>query len=452
MPEEAEISQKCACCGLKIKDILQCMGHLVVPLLLAIFTVVITFEQRQDTQQQRMQDLNISREQREQDKLTAEKQRDHDKKIAEEKRFADDINAEKQRNMSHDQRQHEISIEQQRYEQEREKYHDNLLLSYYDDVGKLLKESNGTLSSNPIISALVRAKTLNVVEQVGPKKSVYLIKFLYDANQLSLGLKSLDLTNAQLNNIDLSTLPTLSNIYFIGAHLNNASFSGQDLSGSHFANVRLQQANFSRANISFTVFQNVDLTKSTFREANGIDMYFEYCRMEYVDFSEVRFDQSERSGTLTGFIDSTLTLSIFRHATLSSTRFHFCNMTAVDFTNSCLKKVDLTGSLLSFSLFKNAQLTDTEVLSANLTFTDFRNSSCRFNFYPCTFSTAISLENALLMDGLISEASKSLISYEHPQCNTSVGLPPTVMGVNNWLASPKGSVFLQYRNLTYPHL
>ena len=122
-----------------MKDVVQCVGSLFVPLLLAIFTVIITFQQRDEASQQRLQDLNISRA-----------QRDQDKQIAEEKRLADDINSEKQRNMSRDQRQHELEVEQQRYEQERDKYLDNLLLSYYNEIGELLKEANGTLSSHPI--------------------------------------------------------------------------------------------------------------------------------------------------------------------------------------------------------------------------------------------------------------------------------------------------------------
>jgi hypothetical protein len=85
MPEEARSSNRRSCFGITVKNILQCIGSLLVPLLLAVFTVIITFEQRKEAHQQRLQDLNISREQREQDK-----------RIASEKRDADDINAEKQ--------------------------------------------------------------------------------------------------------------------------------------------------------------------------------------------------------------------------------------------------------------------------------------------------------------------------------------------------------------------
>ena len=307
MPGEALRSRRCTNPNLKMKNVVQCIGSLFVPLLLAIFTVIITFQQRDDASQQRLQDLNISRA-----------QRDQDKQIAEEKRLADDINSEKQRNMSRDQRQHELEVEQQRYEQERDKYLDNLLLSYYNEIGELLKEANGTLSSHPILSALTRAKTLNVIEQVGARKAVNLIKFLYDANQLSLGMQSLDLTNARLNNLDLSSLPTLRGAYFIGADLTNASFAGKDLSHTYFLNVRMRHASFDFANISFASFRNVDLTQSTFKKAYGMNMYFEFCTIEGVDFTEAQFYNRGQDGPVANFIDSTLSQSTFRRANFSA--------------------------------------------------------------------------------------------------------------------------------------
>jgi uncharacterized protein YjbI with pentapeptide repeats len=354
--------------------------------------------------------------------------------------------------MSRDQRQHELEIEQQRYEQERTKYLDNLLLSYYNEIGQLLKETNGTLSSNSITSILTRAKTLNIIEQVGHRKAVHLIKFLYDANQLSLGLKSLDLTDAQLNNIDLSNLQTLHNVYFKGVHLNNASFAGKDLSNATFLNVQLRGANFSGTNLSFAVFRNVDLTDSTFTEAVGINIYFEYCKMERNNFTNAHFNAKENSAVPQGFIDSTLTSSTFHNAALLSIRFLFCNMIAVDFTNAVMKKADLTGTVLSFSLFRNAQLDETEFLSTNLSYADFRNSSCLRHSPLCKLSTALSLGNTIWHDGEVMKPSDPLINYGHPQCNSSVPLPVHAMGANKWMAKPKDTIFLEYRALMQPNL
>ncbi|CAF4839095.1 unnamed protein product, partial [Rotaria sp. Silwood2] len=93
--------------------------------------------------------------------------------------------------------------------------------------------------------SLTRAKTLNVIEQIGPITTVHLLMFLYDAGQLSIGEKSLDLTEARLNTIDLRNQRSLINISLKGTHLNNASFVGQNLSYGNFTDVHLNHANFS---------------------------------------------------------------------------------------------------------------------------------------------------------------------------------------------------------------
>ena len=117
------------CCACTCKHSIKVTSAVLLPLLLAIFTVVITFEQRQDSQLQREQDLNVSLQARKQDYEIARLQREMDEKkrqqdlsislqtreqdkaIADEKRLSDNINAEKQRNMSRE-------LDEIRYEQE----------------------------------------------------------------------------------------------------------------------------------------------------------------------------------------------------------------------------------------------------------------------------------------------------------------------------------------------
>ena len=127
-------------------------------------------------------------------------------------------------------------------------------------------------------------------------------------------------------------------------------------------------------------------------------------------------------------------------------------MTAVDFTDAWLKKNDLTGSRLEFSVFVRAQLEETNFLSTNLSYADLRNATCpRFHHIQCTLSLAISLENALLPEVPDIGVSIPLIYYGYPQCNSTTHLPANIMG-NEWMMDSTGSVFLQYRDLTDPHL
>ncbi len=83
-------------------------------------------------------------------------QRIQDKEIVEEKRIQDDLIAEKQRNILEQQRAHELNIIQRRL-------HDSLLVTYMNDIGMLLKMNNGSLTANPLTGILARVKTLTTI-------------------------------------------------------------------------------------------------------------------------------------------------------------------------------------------------------------------------------------------------------------------------------------------------
>jgi regulator of protease activity HflC (stomatin/prohibitin superfamily) len=119
------------------KHILKIISAIIVPLLLATFTVVITFEQRKENDQQRFEDRELARIHREQDLNTSILTREADKLAAQLQRENDREIADNQRNMSQ-------ILENYRYEQERIKYLDNLLANYLNEIGQLLKENNGS--------------------------------------------------------------------------------------------------------------------------------------------------------------------------------------------------------------------------------------------------------------------------------------------------------------------
>jgi len=441
-------------CGLTVKDLLHTLSQFLLPLLLAIFTIVITFDQRNEnriqrledrrsSEEQRLQDLNISREQRENDRWIAEEQRKYDKQIALDKRLADDLNADIQRNMTRDQRLYEIDIEQERYKKEHEKYLDNLLLSYYNEMGDLFQKTNGTsLSFYPVSFSLARAKTLNVIQQVGPIRSTHLIMFLYGAGQLTIQNQSLDLSQAYLNNIDLRSQRTLINIYLVGAHLNNASFAGQNISYANFRNAQANGANFSGticigavfddahlvkadftgADISRASFIRTNLQGAIFHKTTGKSPLFQYARMQQTNFSDCHFNFE--SVDRKGFIDSNLARSDFRRAHLQQSRFVYCNLTEVDFTDTNLREANMTGSIMSYASFINTDISFARLLAANLSYTNLSTIHCGdviFNGSACNLDEALTLENAQMPNKSWGSIQKPFfISRDRPQCQRSV--------------------------------
>ena len=439
-------------CGLRIKDIVHIVSQALVPILLAVFTIIITFDQRNESriqrsedhrlaneqrlqdlnisrqqrledrllaQEQREQDLNSSREQRENDRWIAEQQRQHDKQIAIDKRLADDINADIQRNMTRDQRLYEVDLEQERYKKEHEKYLDNLLLSYYNEMGEIFQKHNATsLRSYPTSFSLARAKTLNVIQQIGSSRSKHLVMFLYDAGQLTMQEKSLDLSQAHLHYLDLTKQRTLIDMYLVGAYLDYASFDGQDLSYGDFRNALLRNATFKGslcigtlfdgADLTGADFTNADLTNASFintnlqqavlHRAHGQDPYFQFASMQNADLSNVEFNFSLRLNR-GGFIDCNLARSNFRRADIRMSRLIFCNLTHADFTEAKLQGANITGSTMAYAIFTNTDMGMALVSAVNFSYTNLTTVKCSgYGSYIilCSLSGALPLDHVYL--------------------------------------------------------
>ena len=298
VPERETItdrSQQRYICGLTARDIFSVLSTLILPMMLGIFTVILTFEQKAEGARQRMedrrlateqreQDLNISRDQRREDRELAREQREQDLNIsilqreldklnaknqreddqlrreldlglARNKSVQDDQLAEKARNLSSDQRAHELAIEEVRHR-------DSLLEKYMDDMGRILEQNNGTLTSNPLTATLVRLKTLTLVRRLDPSRNSQVIRFLHEAGQLTNGKSPLDLSDAELNGIDLSSPrqgTRMNALHFVQAYLTDSSFANRDLSRSNFSGSIMHGVNFSS-----TVVEDIDFGRAKF--------------------------------------------------------------------------------------------------------------------------------------------------------------------------------------------
>ncbi|CAF4438060.1 unnamed protein product, partial [Rotaria sp. Silwood2] len=71
-------------------------------------------------------------------------------------------------------------------------------------MGQLLANNSGSLTSNKVTATLARVKTLNVFRQLDPQRNIRIIRFLYEAEQLTEihENSSLDLSTTKLIDID----------------------------------------------------------------------------------------------------------------------------------------------------------------------------------------------------------------------------------------------------------
>ena len=121
--------------GITGQSLLKFLSSLMLPLMLGIFTIVITFQQQKVARQQRLEDKNESRLQREQDWNIAQLAQ-----AAQNKATSD-------------------------------RYRDEVLVAYIKEIGDLLRENNGSLTQTALTHTLARVKTLNTIRQLdGPRQ------------------------------------------------------------------------------------------------------------------------------------------------------------------------------------------------------------------------------------------------------------------------------------------
>jgi uncharacterized protein YjbI with pentapeptide repeats len=238
--------------GLTVKDVLQFLSSLVLPLMLGIFTVVITFHQQTTAREQRLEDRIALREQRLEDRDESRQQRKQDLDIA-------NIGREAQANATNRQ------------------YQDGLLVAYTKDTSELLERYNGSLTSNSLISALARAKAFSTIRQLDGLRNSLIIRFLYEAGQLTTTNQSsaLDISTVELANIDKSvfkTVPKIGILSLAGALLKNCTFNHTSLRDIDLSSTQLDDIDFSSSELDFVQIisgqlRNVNFTSATFRYA-----------------------------------------------------------------------------------------------------------------------------------------------------------------------------------------
>jgi uncharacterized protein YjbI with pentapeptide repeats len=216
--------------GLTVKDVVKFLSSLILPLMLDVFTVVITCQQQKEARQQRLED----KQQRELDL-----------------------------NISQIQEMAQIKAAANRYR-------DEVFVAYIKEMGDFLEKKNGTLTSDPLIHTLARVKTLNAIRQLDGTRQIHILRFLYEAGQLTNTNQfiALDISTAELTDIDFrksGQLLDTGEISLAGVYLVNSTFSDMPLINVKFSSVWFYDVNFSSAGLYNVKFSSAyGSTMSTF--------------------------------------------------------------------------------------------------------------------------------------------------------------------------------------------
>ncbi|CAF2210254.1 unnamed protein product [Rotaria magnacalcarata] len=391
---------------LKLKGGLKFISALFLPLALGVFTVVITLQQQ-----------SAAKQQRDEDRTAAELQRAEDRNASRLQRFED-------RNASQEQRQLERDLDDQRYK-------NGMFDTYIKEMGKLLQQNNGSLTLNRVTATLARVKTLNIFRQLDGQRNIRVIRFLYEAEQLTETQenRSLDLSTAKLLDIDfhntavdekswdqLSLSGTLlSNVTFVGINMKHVDFSQVQFNMTSFSLAKFCDANFSLSKFNIANFTSANLANTTFVQAHFKNIDFSTTQLDNVNFSLAVFEDLsfifsrilcfQYSLASAYFNNATAYWSNFKQVTCVGARFDDTNLSGSTFWHANAKRTS----------FKRVDLTKVEFTGANLYKADFNGT----NITDGQLQSALSIHDALLQDGTLAQ-DRNLIDNGQADCNISL--------------------------------
>lgn len=437
-------------CGLTSKEIISLLGSMLLPFSLGVFTVVITLYQQNVATQQRIEDRKVAREQREQDLNISREQRQHDLDMLALQRVLD-------LNISREQREQDKAIADDRLR-------DTILLNYFNDMAALLKENNGTLTANPVIATIARAKTLTVIQQLDSVRNTHLIKFLYEAKQLINGANPLDLSGADLSEVNFTNVKNyhqnIRSLSLAGALLRNSSFALVDLSNANFREADLTyaqfrksnltnadmsrsiivRADFSGADLKNTNFDGTQSRRASFRETRATKASFVKGQMESVDFVLCNCEETNFQSAFlekANFSSAFLHRSSFLHANLQRVNFTLARLVNTSLKNTQLESADFSRSICEGTMFKSAQLSagrffQTSLKDLSLTNLDMRDANFTAadltltSFYSTKLDRAI-FNNAILVMSNFSLASLRNASITETQLSNALSVRGAIL-------------------------
>ncbi|CAF4036623.1 unnamed protein product, partial [Rotaria magnacalcarata] len=288
--------------SVKFRGGLRFISSLLLPLTLGIFTIVITFQQQSAAKQQRIDDREASQQQRDQ---------------------ASDLDSKRYQNGRFD--------------------------AYIKEMGKLLKENHGEIISNKVAITLARVQTLNIFRQLDAQRNVHIIRFLYEAKQLTdtPENRSLDLSTAELSDIDFRessiNKKLLNNLSLTDVFLSNATFIGITMTHVNFALTQFNTANFSLAEINDANFSSAGFNNTSFASTSFSNTIFANATFKDVNFSLTKFNYAVLSDC--NFWHSNLKDAVFQAATLNQVNFSRANLHKTNFIGANMTKSELDNTL-----------------------------------------------------------------------------------------------------------
>src|SRR5215211_2938985 len=334
-------------------------------------------------------------------------------------------------------------IEDRRAEAERElakqRAQDEALQAYLDQMSTLLLEKDLRSSTEDSeVRTLARARTLTVLGRLDPSRKSAVMEFLVEAELVQrvegsepiIRLAGTDLSAASLSDANLSGAvlfdADLSNADLGEVNLSNANLSGANLSGANLNNANLNEADLSRANLS-----NADLGGAKSRAANLSEANLSNADLNSTYLSEANLKEADLG-------DANLSAAYLREANLwdanlSNAFLGDAYLRNADLNNANLSNADLDGVDMIGANLTDASMRSTHLRNADLSDADLSNVYLhRADLSRANLSGA-NLSGADLSDANLKDASGITQEELEKQASTLEGatMPPSGQYASN---------------------
>jgi uncharacterized protein YjbI with pentapeptide repeats len=183
-----------------------------------------------------------------------------------------------------------FNLQQREREQQiaNDRAQDEALQAYLDQMSQLLTDEKRPLrrtQQGDNLNVIARARTLTVLQKLGPARKRSTLHFLYESGlvgkQLVVSLADADLSGADLSGTILS-----------GANLSGANLSEANLSRAYLSGTNLSDADLSRANLSDANLVGANLSEANVRAANLSGTYLSGADLNGADLSGVNLAET----------------------------------------------------------------------------------------------------------------------------------------------------------------
>ncbi|CAF1300066.1 unnamed protein product [Didymodactylos carnosus] len=160
---------------------------------------------------------------------------------------------------------------------------------YVDDISKLLLTKEVTMDNKALI--YIRTKTLSSLRKLDTQRRKHLLLFLYESQLLQYDKakkhdrSTLNLAGANLNHIHIEKPTNFNNLSLPGVELNNASFINCHLQHSRFADAEMNNIIFTNSFLLGARFSRCSLERADFRNTTLAQVSFKSAVLRHADFT-----------------------------------------------------------------------------------------------------------------------------------------------------------------------